>query len=125
MPDVALCPLSSTANSTIVLHLSGSTLTRNLNVKCLCCIHSTSLVVVKAGIQSQERTDHWRYQSDLLVLSCIVRTQSCSDRSPVAPPVSVTKLWRHLNQNEDDNVGPLPVGVVFEKITDEVEEDEQ
>ena len=41
-------------------------------------------------------------------------------------PVSVTKLWWHLNQTEGDIVGSLGTGVLFEKVTDEqVEEDEQ
>ena len=41
-------------------------------------------------------------------------------------PVSVTKLWRYMNQTEGDNVGPLGTGVLFEKVTDEqAGEDEQ
>ena len=32
-------------------------------------------------------------------------------------PVSATKLWRHLNQIQGDNVCALPAGVLFEKVT--------
>ena len=40
-------------------------------------------------------------------------------------PVSVSKLWRHLNMMEGDIVGALPTGMLFEKITEEQAEEEQ
>ena len=52
--------------------------------------------------------------------------QAADHLTEFGQPVSVTKLWRHLNQTEGDNVGPLGTGVLFQKVTDEqAEEDEQ
>ena len=52
--------------------------------------------------------------------------QAADHLTDFGQPVSVTKLWRHLNQTEGDNVGPLGTGVLFQKVTDEqAEEDEQ
>ena len=52
--------------------------------------------------------------------------QAADHLTEFGQPVSVTKLWRHVNPSEYDNVGPLVTGVLFEKVTDEqAEEDEQ
>ena len=37
-------------------------------------------------------------------------------------PVSVTKLWRHLRPDENDNVGALPLNVLFEKVEDDMQQ---
>ena len=37
-------------------------------------------------------------------------------------PVSVTKLWRHLHQDRGDNVGSLPLNVLFETVGDDTEQ---
>ncbi len=39
--------------------------------------------------------------------------------------VSVSKLWRHLNMMEGDNVGALPMNMLFEEVSDEQAKDEQ
>jgi hypothetical protein len=35
---------------------------------------------------------------------------------------SVTKLWRHLRPDENDNVGALPLNVLFEKVEDDMQQ---
>ena len=37
-------------------------------------------------------------------------------------PVSVTRLWWHLHQDRGDNVGSLPLNVLFEKVGDDTEQ---
>ena len=50
--------------------------------------------------------------------------QAADHLTEFGQPVSVTKLWRHLNQTEGDIVGSLGTGVLFEKV-EQAEEDEQ